>query len=123
MCRAAGCSARASELSNLAPRLRPARRTVAGWCPDMCELVWGEPGTFVKERRVRRKQPPLYRCERWRLEITDFLPLKAASTDRLSCVTERGASKHLDVDEILVKSAGDWDTVGPRPAAPLSTRV
>ena len=26
----AGCSARASELSNLAPRLRPARRTVAG---------------------------------------------------------------------------------------------
>ena len=23
----------------------------------MCELVWGEPGTFVKKRRVRRKHP------------------------------------------------------------------
>ena len=34
-----------SQLSNLAPRLRPARRTVAGRCPNMCELVWGEPGT------------------------------------------------------------------------------
>ena len=45
----AGCSARASKLSNLAPRLSPARRTVAGGCPDMCELVWGEPGTFVKK--------------------------------------------------------------------------
>eukprot|EP00964_Phaeocystis_antarctica_P084285 scaffold53052_cov78-Phaeocystis_antarctica.AAC.1 len=48
----AGCSARASELSNLAPRfcLRPARRTVAGRCPNMCELVWGEPGTFIKNK-------------------------------------------------------------------------
>ena len=61
VCRAAGCSARASELSNLAPRLRPARRTVAGWCPDVCELVWGEPGTFVKKRRVRRKHPLYWR--------------------------------------------------------------
>ena len=46
-----------SEAAKVAPRLRPARRTVAGWCPDMCELVWGEPGTFVKKRRVRRKHP------------------------------------------------------------------
>jgi len=29
-------SARASELSNLACRLRPASRTIAGWWPDMC---------------------------------------------------------------------------------------
>ena len=23
----------------------------------MCELAWGEPGTFLKKRRVRRKHP------------------------------------------------------------------
>eukprot|EP00964_Phaeocystis_antarctica_P137290 scaffold101806_cov48-Phaeocystis_antarctica.AAC.2 len=34
-------SARASELSNLACRLRPASRTVAGRCPNMCELSYG----------------------------------------------------------------------------------
>ena len=30
----------------------------------MCELAWGEPGTFLKKRRVRRKHP-LYPCCEW----------------------------------------------------------
>ena len=70
----ASCSARASELSNLAPRLRPARRTVAGRCPprhlrDMCELVcmglgaswahsYSRPGTaaYIHKRYKRKKE-------------------------------------------------------------------
>ena len=43
-------------------------RTVAGRCPNMCELVWAEPGKFVT-KKGSEKTPPSerFRCPRSRL--------------------------------------------------------
>eukprot|EP00964_Phaeocystis_antarctica_P001535 scaffold818_cov64-Phaeocystis_antarctica.AAC.6 len=43
--------------ATLAPSPPHSRRVVPGHVT--CELVWGEPGMFVKKRRVRRKHPPV----------------------------------------------------------------